>query len=152
VKNIKAPTLITQGQADSLFPLNESYKTALAIKVANPKLPLAMIWHAGGHDGGVDESKFLEKNYLIWFNRYLKGEKTDIPTFQFTNINGSISLQDSTVIPKVFAGSTLPISGAKQTLPIVTAVTALSYPIGGVPTAISALPESDPLALSPAVS
>ncbi|MEY4683524.1 MAG: hypothetical protein RL534_943 [Actinomycetota bacterium] len=140
LKNLQAPTLISQGQADSLFPLVESYRSAAAIKSANPKLPLAMIWHAGGHDGGVDESKFLNQNYLKWFNRHLLGEKLEIPTFQYTNINGSISLQDSTVIPKVFGGEVLPIDGVKQVAPLATPVTALSYPIGGVPTAISALP------------
>ena len=139
-KTLQAPTMITQGQADSLFPLIESYNNAAAIKAANSKLPLAMIWHAGGHDGGVDESKFLNSNYLKWFNRYLKNQEVEIPPFQFTNIKGSISLQDSTVIPKVFASNTLPITGLKNNLPIITGVTALSYPIGGVPTAISSLP------------
>ena len=140
LKNLQAPALISQGQADSLFPLVESYRSAAAIKSANPKLPLAMIWHAGGHDGGVDESKFLNQNYLNWFKRHLSNEKIEIPTFQYTNINGSISLQDSTVIPKVFGGEVLPIDGVKQVAPLATPVTALSYPIGGVPTAISALP------------
>ena len=140
LKGLKAPTLISQGQADSLFPLIESYRSAAAIKASHPKLKLSMIWHAGGHDGGVDESKFLNKNYLNWFDHYLRKKNVEIPNFQYTNINGSISLQDSTVIPKVFAGSVLPIDGAKELLPLVTPVTALSYPIGGVPTAISALP------------
>ncbi|MBF8253218.1 MAG: ABC-2 type transport system ATP-binding protein, partial [Actinobacteria bacterium] len=45
VSTITAPTLLSQGQADSLFPLSESYKSADLIKKANPQLPLAMIWH-----------------------------------------------------------------------------------------------------------
>ena len=137
---LSAPTLLSQGQADSLFPLNESYRSAQVISKANPKLPLAMIWHAGGHDGGVNEEKYLQEQYLKWLNLYLMGKQSDFPKFQFTNTNGSISLQDSTVIPKVFVSDQLPINGKPLELPVVTPVTALNYPIGGVPTAISALP------------
>ena len=67
VAAITAPTLLSQGQADSLFPLSESYKTAKIIKKANPNLPLSMIWHAGGHDGGTDQGEYLRAQYLEWF-------------------------------------------------------------------------------------
>jgi ABC-2 type transport system ATP-binding protein len=140
VSKLTAPTLISQGQADSLFPLNESYRSAQVISKANPKLPLSMIWHAGGHDGGVNEEKYLQEQYLKWLELYLMGKKSDFPKFQFTNTNGSISLQDSTVIPKVFISDQLPINGKRLDIPVITPVTALNYPIGGVPTAISALP------------
>ena len=140
VSTIKAPTLLSQGQADSLFPLTESYATAQIIKKANPKLPLAMIWHAAGHDGGLDQSEYLRTQYLDWFKKYLLNEKIEFPTFQFTKTNGTISLQDSTVIPKVFAGSQLPISATEQQLKLVSPVVAASYPIGGIPSAISSLP------------
>ena len=140
VSTLQAPTLLSQGQADSLFALNESAATAREIQKKNPKLPLAMIWHAGGHDGGVNESKFLNNQYLKWFNKYLKSEKVDFPAFQYTNTNGSISLQDSTVIPRNFQSQTLPINGTNASLPIISPVTAMSYPIGGIPTAISSLP------------
>jgi ABC-2 type transport system ATP-binding protein len=140
VSKLNVPTLLSQGQADSLFPLNESIATAKEIAKTHPKLPLSMIWHAGGHDGGTNESKFLNTQYLKWFNKYLKGEKVEFPAFQYTNTNGSISLQDSTVIPREFESKTLPINGATASLPIISPVTAMSYPIGGIPTAISALP------------
>lgn len=140
LQNLKAPTLISQGQADSLFPLNESYNSAKLIQQSNPTLPLAMIWHAGGHDGGVDESKFLNAQYLKWMNKYLKKQAVSFPVFQYTNTNGSISLQDSTVIPKLFESNQLPINGKVSNLPLASSVTAMNYPIGGVPTAISSLP------------
>lgn len=140
LNSFKVPLLLSQGQADSLFPLSESYKTASALRKLNPRADISMIWHAGGHDGGIDESQFLNQNYLTWFNHYLRGNKSEIPRFQYTNIKGSISLQDSTVIPKTFTSESLPIDSQIQSLPIVTPVTAISYPVGGVPTAISALP------------
>ena len=140
VASITAPTLLSQGQADSLFPLSESYKTAAIIKKAHPKIPLAMIWHAGGHDGGLDQSAYLRTQYVQWFDKYLLNKKTDFPTFQFTRTNGSISLQDSTVIPKVFASSELPINATQDQLQLVAPTVGASFPIGGIPTAISALP------------
>jgi len=138
--SITAPTLLSQGQADSLFPLTESYKTAQVIKNAHPQTPLSMIWHAAGHDGGTDQSNYLRNQYLRWFNKYLLGQKIDFPAFQFTKTNGSISLQDSTVIPKVFSSKQLPINADQQQLRLVTPTVAATYPIGGIPSAISSLP------------
>jgi ABC-2 type transport system ATP-binding protein len=139
-KTISAPTLLTQGEADSLFPLSESSKTAAIIKAAHPATPLAMIWHSGGHDGGVDQSPYLRTQYLAWLKKYLMAGKTSFPAFQFTKTNGSISLQDSTVIPKVFTSSQLPISAEQHQIGLVTPTVPASYPIGGIPSAISALP------------
>jgi ABC-2 type transport system ATP-binding protein len=120
VSTITAPTLLSQGQADSLFPLSESYKSADLIKKANPQLPLAMIWHAAGHDGGLDQSQYLRSQYLNWFEKYLSRQKIDFPTFQFTKTNGSISLQDSTVIPKVFTSTQLPIDADPRPWPLLS--------------------------------
>ena len=140
VSTLNAPTLLSQGQADSLFPLTESYKTAEGIKKANPALPLSMIWHAGGHDGGTDQSAYLRTQYLNWFKRHLSKTDLDFPTFQFTKTNGSISLQDSTVIPKVFSSNQLPTQAIQKQLPLLTPTVAATYPIGGIPSAISSLP------------
>ena len=140
VQNISAPTLLSQGQADSLFPLNESFNTAEVIAAAHPKTPLSMIWHAGGHDGGFSQADYLREQYAKWFKKYLSNEKIEFPAFQFTKTNGSISLQDSTVIPKVFSSSKLPINASTSHLQLVTPTVAMAYPIGGIPSAISALP------------
>ncbi len=136
--SIKAPTLISQGQADSLFPLNESTQTGVTLKKNG--VPLAMIWHAAGHDGGADETKYLQEQYSRWFDKYLFNKEIDFPAFQFTKTNGSISLQDSTVIPKSFSSQTLPFEATKEKLPLLAQPAALSYPVGGIPSAISALP------------
>ena len=140
VSAITAPTLLSQGQADSLFPLSESYDTAKIIKKAKPELPLSMIWHAAGHDGGLDQNKYLRSQYLNWFKKHLMKEDIEFPVFQFTKTNGTISLQDSTVIPRVFSSSKLPISADQKQLQLLTPLAAIAYPIGGIPSAISSLP------------
>ena len=138
VKNIKVPTLLSQGQADSLFPLTESSRTAQAL--SENKTPVSMIWHAAGHDGGADETKYLQEQYSLWFDKHLLKKKIDYPVFQFTKTNGSISLQDSTVIPKTFTSRTLPFEAMYRDMPLLPQPAAMSYPVGGIPSAISALP------------
>lgn len=138
LKNIKVPTLLSQGQADSLFPLTESSRTAQAL--SENKTPVSMIWHAAGHDGGADETKYLQEQYSLWFDKHLLNKKIDYPVFQFTKTNGSISLQDSTVIPKTFTSRTLPFEAVFKDIPLLPQPAAMSYPVGGIPSAISALP------------
>ena len=137
---ISAPTLLMQGESDSLFPLSESSATARAIHAAHPNTPLAMIWHSGGHDGGVDESPRLNQATQDWFDKYLKKKVVDFPQFQVTNTNGSISLVDSSVIPKFLQADAFPNTSGTRQIPLQTPFTALVAPIGGIPAAISSLP------------
>ena len=137
---ITAPTLLMQGEADSLFPLTESIANAQGIHDAHPKVPLAMIWHSGGHDGGTDESKRLQQATTDWFDKYLLNKKISFPVFQVTDTNGSISLIDSSVIAKLLQSDRLPIKPTYATIPLATPFAALVAPIGGIPGAISSLP------------
>ena len=137
---ISAPTLLMQGQSDSLFPLSESTATAREIFRAHPKTPLSIIWHAGGHDGGLDESKRLNAAVQEWFDIYLRKKPHNFPKFQITNANGSISLVDSSVIPKFMVSDQLPFQSGSQQIPLVTPFIAVVAPIGGIPGAISSLP------------
>ncbi len=138
LSSIKAPTLLSQGQADSLFPLNESSQTAAVLKKNG--VPLSMIWHAAGHDGGADEKKYLQEQYSRWFDKHLLKREIEFPLFQFTKTNGSISLQDSTAIPKSFTATRLPFEAVMKKLPLLAQPAAMSYPVGGIPSAISSLP------------
>ena len=137
---ITAPTLLMQGEADSLFPLTESIANAQGIHDAHPKVPLAMIWHSGGHDGGTDESKRLQQATTDWFDKYLLNKKISFPVFQVTDTNGSISLIDSSVIAKLLQSDRLPIKPTYATIPLATPFAALVAPIGGIPGEISSLP------------
>ena len=138
--SISAPTLLSQGQADSLFPLSESYKLAQELKKNKTENLLSMIWHADGHDGSNAQAPYLREQFLLWFQKHLLEREVEFPIFQFTRSNGSISLQDSTVIPKVFTSENLPFENEPKQLQLVTPTAAMIYPIGGVPSAISALP------------
>ena len=74
---IKAPTLLIQGEADSLFPLSEGDANAKGI--AANGTPVKLVWYGGGHDGGLPEAERIDALTLDWFDRYLKhdGKPTD---------------------------------------------------------------------------
>ncbi|WP_223166299.1 alpha/beta fold hydrolase [Nonomuraea sp. SYSU D8015] len=82
---IKAPTLLLQGQRDSLFPLSHADANAKAI--AADGTPVSLAWFDGGHDGGNGEADWLFEQSSAWFARYLKGDgsaQTAPPVSAFT--------------------------------------------------------------------
>ncbi|ASQ92821.1 alpha/beta fold hydrolase [Streptomyces sp. 11-1-2] len=99
---IKVPTLILQGQADSLFPLGQADEMAKSIRAAGA--PVAVDWTAGGHDGGDRETSRVAARTRAWFDRYLKGDKgTDTgPAFRISRTggidttNGAVQLRGAT--------------------------------------------------------
>ncbi|WP_215455558.1 alpha/beta fold hydrolase [Streptomyces sp. ATCC 21386] len=70
---IKVPTLLSQGQTDSLFPLGQADAAAKAIKANGA--PVDVDWIAGGHDGGDMETSRIQARTEAWFDRYLKDDK-----------------------------------------------------------------------------
>src|SRR6185369_11532311 len=72
--NIKAPTLLIQGEVDSLFPLSEADANARGI--AANGTPVRVAWFTGGHDGGSGPQSEVDRlRYLTgqWLDHYLKG-------------------------------------------------------------------------------
>ncbi len=85
---VTAPTLVVQGQADSLFNLNEATATYETLKAQGT--PAKMIWQSWGHSGGqvpgeLDlsdgnlESSYVGQRVLAWFDRYLR-KRTETDT------------------------------------------------------------------------
>ncbi|MFD9907009.1 CocE/NonD family hydrolase [Streptomyces sp. NPDC059063] len=84
---VKAPTLLVQGQADTLFNLNEAEATYRALK--RHGTTAKMIWQSWGHSGGTNapaageldllkgnwESSYVGRRVLAWFDRYLRHDK-----------------------------------------------------------------------------
>ncbi|MEI7030315.1 CocE/NonD family hydrolase [Streptomyces pratensis] len=91
---VEAPTLIVQGQADSLFNLNEATATYRTLRAQGTETK--MIWQAWGHSGGqapgeLDLSRgnldtsYVGRRVLAWFDRHLRGRTgTDTgPAFSY---------------------------------------------------------------------
>ncbi len=68
---IRIPTLLIQGQRDSLFPLGHADANARAIAATGA--PVEVAWISGGHDGGGDaDTEWVEERTTAWLDRWLK--------------------------------------------------------------------------------
>ncbi|HEX2264110.1 MAG TPA: alpha/beta fold hydrolase, partial [Pseudonocardiaceae bacterium] len=67
--NITAPTLLIQGERDTLFGLDHADATARQLTSAGA--PLKVVWYAGGHDGG-ELGKQLQEQIGAWFDYHLR--------------------------------------------------------------------------------
>ncbi|BBH17709.1 hypothetical protein Back2_19960 [Nocardioides baekrokdamisoli] len=94
VQNIKIPTLLMQGQNDTLFNLNEATATYQALKANH--VPVKMIWHSWGHSHGTPApgemnladltpgQTYETDRVVAWFDHYLKGADTNLgPNFAY---------------------------------------------------------------------
>ncbi|WP_330308608.1 MULTISPECIES: CocE/NonD family hydrolase [unclassified Streptomyces] len=87
LRKVQAPTLLVQGQADSLFNLNEATATYKTLKAQG--VTTKMIWQSWGHSGGLTdpatgelnlgqgnlETSYVGRRILAWFDRYLQHRK-----------------------------------------------------------------------------
>ena len=86
VKQVKAPTLLVQGQKDTLFNLNEAVATYASLKAQGT--PVKMVWQSWGHSdsdpvpGELDfgasslRGSYLGNRFLNWMNHYVRGQST----------------------------------------------------------------------------
>lgn len=98
---LRVPTLLVQGQSDTLFNLNDAVATYTALK--RNQVPVKMIWNSGGHGGynslpgecevygagtggadfrGLDDC-YLTLRTLAFFNQALRGVPDRSPDFTF---------------------------------------------------------------------
>jgi putative CocE/NonD family hydrolase len=93
VKQVKAPTLLVQGQKDTLFNLNEAVATYGSLKAQGT--PVKMVWQSWGHSGSnpvageLDfgaaslRDSYLGNRFLNWMNHYVRGQSTATTGPQF---------------------------------------------------------------------
>src|SRR4051812_15559068 len=87
VGDVRVPTLIGQGQADTLFDLQESVATYTALK--RQGTPVSLAWQSWGHSGqGRDASELARRpptrslqgrKALAWFDHYARARGTAPP-------------------------------------------------------------------------
>jgi ABC-2 type transport system ATP-binding protein len=147
LKDIHAPTLLIQGEADSLFPLSEADANATGIAAAGTAVK--EVWYAGGHDGGLPETSRVQKLTLDWFDRYLRKEPAPPSAlrFEFSRTSNQVAGAQSaqTAQTRVSDASGLPgITGhpAVSTSNVVVhgAAQSIVSPAGGSPAELTSLP------------
>ncbi|MUL57581.1 alpha/beta fold hydrolase [Mycobacterium sp. CBMA293] len=114
VSKITAPTLLIQGTADGLFPLQQAVINEEALTAAGT--PVKMVWFCGGHGVCLDpinqaaQTALLTQDTLAWLNQYVAQTGTAanaVPNFQWIDQAGN-----------VFASSQFPNSPTFQGTPL----------------------------------
>jgi ABC-2 type transport system ATP-binding protein len=135
---IHVPTLLIQGQTDSLFPLDQSDRNAKAITGA----PVRTVWFQGGHDGGDPEASRVRGLVTGWFDQYLKGgPPAPGGGFTVTRSGGIDSSTQKVTINAASAAHYPGLSGAtRRSIPLSGDQQTIQNPAGGSPASISSMP------------
>ncbi|WCN01380.1 alpha/beta fold hydrolase [Streptomyces sp. M92] len=137
---IAVPTLLVQGQTDSLFPLDQADLAAEAIR--DNGAPVAVDWIAGGHDGGDLETDRVEARIGAWFDRYLKDDASSGtgPAFRVSRTVGTGSGDGEPRLEGVSADSYPGLVSEVREIGLRGREQSFDNPAGASPPAVSALP------------
>ena len=135
---ITAPTLVVQGEADTLFGLDQADATARQIAAAGGTV--RVLWYGGGHDGGAPDQRVRDA-IGAWFDHWLAGRDGSAGdpgrSFGYTVASGIRTNSDTptsrTVEAPAYPG--LPGTAAVATTPLAARgrATARARPRGGQP-------------------
>ncbi|MET9354753.1 CocE/NonD family hydrolase [Streptomyces sp. NPDC006617] len=139
-ERIKVPTLLTQGQTDSLFPLGQADAAAKAIRANGA--PVDVDWIAGGHDGGDLENDRVQARIDAWFDRYLKDDEGagTGPAFRVTRTGGVDSTDGQAQLRGASADHYPGLANGQRSVPLRGREQSVDNPAGANPPAVSALP------------
>ncbi|MFE7772991.1 alpha/beta fold hydrolase [Streptomyces sp. NPDC057445] len=137
---IKVPTLIVQGQSDSLFPL--SHADAMAATIKANGAPVAVDWIAGGHDGGDLEGDRVLGRVSAWFDRHLNGDKSADtgPAFRVSRTGGVDSTDGQATLRGATAADYPGLRDGARTFRLSGRTQSFRNPAGATPPGISAVP------------
>ncbi len=139
---ITAPTLLVQGEQDTLFGLDQADATARGIAAGGGRVAVA--WFAGGHDGGSPDAN-TRARMDAWLDHYLRGAADPGTEFTFTlpsGVRARSAPTQRTVTAPAYPG--LPASGTdpppRSVLALRGETQQVLAPAGGNPSSLSSLP------------
>ena len=140
-----APSLLIQGEHDSLFDLGQANANYQAIR--RNGAPADMVWFAGGHDGGDQETSRVNSLMAAWFERWLApghppaSAATGQPGFAVTRVLGFDPSTDGATLGVATAASYPGLAGTQRTLVrLAGPPQAIAHPAGGSPPSMSVFP------------
>jgi ABC-2 type transport system ATP-binding protein len=138
--NITAPTLLIQGEHDTLFGLDQADATAR--QLASVGTPLKVIWYAGGHDGGEPDAA-LQEQVGAWFDYHLRRNGKDPGTGFDYQVPGIFGTRNGVAQRTVHAPAYPGLDGVpapRRELALHGGLQPVVRPPGGSPAALSSLP------------
>ncbi|MGI3785371.1 MAG: alpha/beta fold hydrolase, partial [Janthinobacterium lividum] len=153
---VHAPTLMLQGEDDTLFGLDQADRVMRGLPSTTPA---ATAWVPGGHDGDISVDAQLDR-VTAWFDRYLKHDAgaTPLPTFAVTVPETALVGRggDEEATPRVLTSETYPGRGSAgpttRTLPLDGGEQTVVNPAGARPGALTNLPGSGALGAAAAAA
>jgi ABC-2 type transport system ATP-binding protein len=137
---ITIPTLLVQGESDTLFGLDQSDATARQITAAGGKVKT--IWYTGGHDGGQPGPQLRGK--IADFLTYeLTGKGADPGTDFSYDVQGTLRANGTPSVRTVTAPAYPGLTGGtteRMQLALSGQPQSIVHPAGGNPPAVSGLP------------
>ena len=148
---IKTPTLLIQGESDTLFGLDHADATARQITASGGTV--SVLWYSGGHDGGAP-GPAVRAQIAAWFDRYLgqppggshpDPDQLPAPGGLRYAVQGGLRTRRATDSVRTVAVDHYPgLSGAASTsrrqLPLHGGPQDVVNPAGGNPAAITSIP------------
>jgi ABC-2 type transport system ATP-binding protein len=139
---ITAPTLLVQGEQDTLFGLDQADATARQIAAAGG--PVKVEWFAGGHDG-VAPDDAVRDSIGDWFDYHLAGKGDDPGTGFSYAVQSGVRAGANTPTSRIVSVPAYPgLPGADPLvttpLPLDGGLQQVVHPAGGRPAAITSLP------------
>jgi ABC-2 type transport system ATP-binding protein len=153
---MRAPTLLIQGENDSLFGMDQANANYQAIRRNGG--PAGMVWFGGGHDGGDPETSRVNSLTAQWFSHWLAPGQpapprpaagqgvtgqaaTGQPGFAVTRVLGFDPSSDQASLGIATASRYPGLAGTTRTLVRLTGPPqAIASPAGGAPASISVFP------------
>ncbi|QFZ24615.1 alpha/beta fold hydrolase [Saccharothrix syringae] len=151
--SITAPTLLVQGEQDTLFGLDQADANARQITAAGGDVQV--VWFAGGHDGAYPDEK-LRARIVDWLEFRLMGTGANpFGAFEY-DVQGGITPEGAPSTRTVRADSYPGLRGGateRRRLELAGGEQVVITPPGGLPAAISGMPAlNGRLAQSPLAS
>ena len=137
LNRISAPTLLSQGEQDSLFPLGQAAANARGI--AANGTPLKVIWRSGGHDGGTSTTD-LEQYLESWFDPVLLGQGQANASFDITVPGAGISAATGRNVAESMQVDRGYSTGVTHRVALGGQSQTIYAPAGGSPAAVTSVP------------
>ncbi|WP_199443690.1 alpha/beta fold hydrolase [Umezawaea beigongshangensis] len=138
--SITAPTLLVQGEQDTLFGLDQADATAR--RIASAGGDVQVVWFAGGHDAGMPGPD-LRATISRWLRFRLTGaEENPFGAFEY-DVQGAVRPEGAVSVRTVRAADYPGLRTdrvSRREVPLSGSERVIAKPPGGLPAAISGIP------------